>query len=493
MSKNKLSKSTFIRGLQCEKSLYLYKHHYKLKDPTPPSLQAVFDQGTNIGFLAQELFPNGVDASPKNYFKMVESVSKTVDYINKGETTIYEATFLYNDVLAALDILVKDHEGWKAYEVKSSTKVSETFFKDAAIQYYTITNSGIKLKDISIVHVNNQYTKDGKLDVRQLFTIESVYDQVIKFLPKIPNEIKRLKNVIESPQMPKIDIGPHCSVPYECDFKGTCWKHIPEYSVFDISRLSKEKKFEFYNQGVIALDQIDLNSSLLNPNQKLQIQTELEGTSHVEIQEIRKFINRLSYPLYFLDFETIGPAVPIYDGSKPYQQLVFQYSLHIQETSVSDIQHREYLADPTHDPRIGFIQQLIKDCGKSGDILVYNIGFEKGKLSDLIDMFPQYSNELREIINRLKDLMIPFQQKWYYTPEMKGSYSIKHVLPALVPELSYNSLEINDGGNASNTFLSMVNGTFKGNEPQIRKNLLEYCKMDTYAMVKILEKLNIFG
>ena len=489
MIKSRLSKSTFIRGLQCEKSLYLYKHHYRLKDSTPSSLQAVFDQGTNVGLLAQELFPYGVDASPKNHFKMVESVGKTLKFISQGESIIYEAAFLYNDVLAALDILVKDEEGWKAYEVKSSTKVSETYIKDAAIQYYTITNSGIDLKDISIVHINNQYTKDGELDIHQLFAIESVYDQVLEFLPRIPNEVRRFKNVIESPEVPNIDIGNHCSDPYDCDFKGTCWKHIPEYSVFNISRLNSDKKFGLYHQGVITLDDIDLSQTDLNPNQVLQVQSEINGTSHIDIEEIRNFINGLNYPLYFLDFETIGPAVPKYNGSRPYQQLVFQYSLHVQETSTSELEHREYLADSSQDPRIGFIEQLIQDCGSSGDILVYNIGFERGKLNDLVDVFPKYSNELRGIVNRLKDLMIPFQQKWYYTPEMRGSYSIKSVLPALVPELSYNDLEIKEGGTASNTFLSMVNGTFEGDVEDKRRQLLEYCKLDTLAMVKILEKL----
>jgi hypothetical protein len=335
-------------------------------------------------------------------------------------------------VLAALDILVKDEEGWKAYEVKSSTKVSETYIKDAAIQYYTITNSGVDLKDISIVHINNQYTKDGELDIHQLFTIESVYDQVLEFLPRIPNEVRRLKNVIESPETPQIDIGPHCSDPYDCDFKGTCWKHIPQYSVFNISRLNKDKKFDLYNQGVVTLDQIDLGQTDLNPNQVLQVQSEVNGTTHIDIEEIRNFTNGLNYPLYFLDFETIGPAVPKYDGSRPYQQLVFQYSLHIQKISNSEIIHREYLADPSQDPRPNFIEQLIHDCGTSGDILVYNIGFERGKINDLIEVFPEYSNELRGIVNRLKDLMIRFQQKWYYTPEMKGSYSIKYVLPGRI-------------------------------------------------------------
>ena len=491
MAKNRLSKSTFIRGLQCEKSLYLYKHYYKLKDPIPTLLQAVFEQGTNIGVLAQQLFPDGADASPDNHFKMVESVAKTLDFISQGETIIYEATFLYNDVLAALDVLVKDQEGWKAYEVKSSTKVTETYIKDAAIQYYTITNSGIDLKDISIVHINNQYTKDGELDINQLFTIESVYDKVVAFLPRIPNEVRRLKNVIESSEIPKIEIGPHCSEPYDCDFKGTCWKHIPDYSVFDISRLNTDRKFDLYKKGVITIDQIDLGKESLNPNQVLQVQSEINGTSYIDHKEITSFTEGLNYPLYFLDFETVGPAVPVYDGSRPYQQLVFQYSLHIKETSTSELEHREYLANPSQDPRIGFIKQLIEDCGNSGDILVYNISFERGKLNDLIEVFPEYSNELQGIVNRLKDLMIPFQQKWYYTPEMRGSYSIKAVLPALVPELSYNDLDIKDGGTASNTFLSMVNGTFKGDIEKTRRQLLEYCKLDTFAMVKILEKLKL--
>ena len=203
---------------------------------------------------------------------------------------------------------------------------------------------------------------------------------------------------------------------------------------------------------MVTLDQIDLGQTDLNPNQVLQVQSEVNGTTHIDIEEIRNFTNGLNYPLYFLDFETIGPAVPKYDGSRPYQQLVFQYSLHIQKISNSEIIHREYLADPSQDPRPNFIEQLIQDCGTSGDIIVYNIGFERGKLNDLIEVFPEYSKELRGIVNRLKDLMIPFQQKWYYTPEMRGSYSIKYVLPALVPELSYDGLPIKEGATASNTF-----------------------------------------
>jgi len=491
MDKAILSKSTFIRGLQCEKSLYLYKHNYNLRDEISPQLQAIFNQGKNVGILAQGLFPNGVDASPPDHFKMQESVFKTKQFIEAGETIIYEATFQYNGVLAALDILVKDDDGWKAYEVKSSTSVSDVYINDAAIQYYTIVNSGIHLKDISIVYINNQYVKDGEINVHELFTIESVYDRVQKVLPKIHNQIARFKSVIKSKSEPILDIGTHCSTPYNCDFKGYCWKHIPEYSIFDISGLYANKKFELYNQGIITFDQLDLNNAPLNGNQKTQVRIELNGTTHLDRDNISKFLNDLEYPLYFLDFETMGPAVPIYNNSRPYQQLVFQYSLHIQKEN-GGILHKEYLAeaDQNIDPREGFVKKLIQDCGNYGDVLVYNIGFERGKLNDLIAYYPQYAEDINLIINRLKDLMIPFQQKWYYTPEMKGSYSIKSVLPALVPELSYQDLEIKEGGTASTVFTQMVLGNFTGNIVNTRQALLAYCKLDTYAMVKILEKLN---
>ncbi|SDR90623.1 protein of unknown function [Formosa sp. Hel1_31_208] len=491
MEKPILSKSTFIKGLQCEKSLYLYKHHYNLKDETPAQLQAIFNQGHRVGELAQDLFPGGVDASPSSYYKIQESVFKTVDFIQKGEPIIYEATFQFNGVIAALDILVKDEDGWKAYEVKSSTSVSDVYVNDAAIQYYTIVNSGIDLKDISIVYINNQYIKQGNIDIEELFTIESVYDRVQEVLPKTPNQIERFKEVIKEDEVPDIDIGPHCSKPYDCDFKGYCWSHIPDYSVFNISRLNVNKKFELYQQGVISFEEIDLNVTSFNSNQLLQVTSELNSVKHIDKKNISTFLEGLNYPLYFLDFETMGSAIPIYDNTRPYQQFVFQYSLHILQQENSVLDHFEYLAETktNQDPRIGFVKQLITDCGNSGDILVYNIGFERGKLNDLISVYPQYSIEINSIINRLKDLMIPFQQRWYYTPEMKGSYSIKYVLPALVPDLSYQDLEIKEGGTASTIFAQMASGDYKGDYEKTRQDLLAYCKLDTYAMVKIYEVL----
>ena len=392
-------------------------------------------------------------------------------------------------MLVALDVLVKDNQGWKAYEVKSSTSVSDTHIKDAAVQYYTITNSGLILEDISIVHINNQYVLKDNIDVGQLFTIKSVKERAQNFLPKIPDKISNLKSVINLKFPPKIEIGSYCDKPYKCDFKGTCWKEVPEYSIFNLSNLKLNTKLELYKNGVHTIDQVDLEETKLNKNQILQVKTELSQTPYFEKNNIDKFLSNLSYPLYFLDFETINPAIPKYNGTKPYQQVVFQYSLHLKKSKLSKLEHKEHLADPDNDPRIEFVSNLIIDCGTFGDILVYNISFERSRLNELAEQFPEFKAQLESIIERLKDLMVPFQKKWYYTSKMRGSYSIKQVLPALVPELSYSALSIKNGESSKSTFLSMINKSFNGNELLSRNDLLEYCRLDTYAMVKIVDKL----
>jgi hypothetical protein len=493
MQKHILSKSTFIRGVQCEKSLYLNKHARNLKDEISPEQMAVFSQGTNVGELAQGLFPGGVDCTPKSYYNFQESVEKTQAEIDKGTKVIYEAAFQFNGVLAALDILVMEDDGWHAYEVKSSTKVSETYEMDATIQYYAITNSGIDLKDISIVHINNQYTKDGPLDVNELFTVASVYDRVQELIVGIPNKVARFKNVLLENEAPSVDIGEHCDKPYGCDFSGHCWKHIPEYSIFNIANLRKPKKFDLYNRGVVNFEDVP-NDFPLNDKQWMQVESERNQESFIDEKAIQEFLDELQYPIYHLDFETFATAVPAFDLSKPYQQLVFQYSLHIEHEN-GDLEHKEYLAEADgSDPRIAFIDRMLKDCGKTGSVLVYNRGFESGKIEDLIEFSPGHTTALQGIIDRIEDLMVPFRERWYYTPEMQGSYSIKKVLPALVPELSYNTLEIKGGGVASSTFSQMIQGTFEGDLEETRKHLLAYCKMDTLAMVEILKRLkNIDG
>ena len=227
----------------------------------------------------------------------------------------------------------------------------------------------------------------------------------------------------------------------------------------------------------------------LSDNQLLQVQSDKTREVIIDKKGIQNFLSTLKYPLYFLDFESFNPAIPVYDQSKPYQQIVFQYSLHILNKPGGQLQHKEFLAQPKGDPRIPMIEQLINEIGRKGDIVVYNKGFETGRLNEIARDFPKYEPAIQNIVLRIVDLMTPFQQKLYYTPEMKGSYSITNVLPALIPGFSYADLEINQGGDASLAFENLLNETDKKLFDKTRRNLLDYCKLDTLAMVEILQVL----
>lgn len=482
--KHILSKSTFIRGLQCEKSLYLYKNYYHQRDPIPAERQIAFDRGHEIGKLAQQLFPGGVDASPPSRFKFRESVLKTQKFIESGETIIYEAAFQYKQTLVALDILVKTNKGWCAYEVKSSTKISEVYKLDASIQYFIITNAGLPLQDFSIVHVNNKYKRHGELELEKLFTKVSVLDEVQDNINGFDKQIDSFLTVVHGQNMPEVEIGPHCFSPYECDFRGTCWKDIPNNSVFTLAGSGPEKQFELYNKGYVELSEVPISEKGLTVAQKVQIR----GEKIINKKAIECFLEKLQLPFYFLDFETFQSAIPLYEGSNPFEQVPFQYSCHIQDNSGAT-EHKEYLAEAGVDCREEFLQKLIEDVGKSGTILIYNVAFERTVLNKLAKLYPLYEPSIRAINERMVDLMKPFKDKDYYLPEMNGSHSIKSVLPAVVPELSYKDLEIGNGLLASSSFSALATEFDMFKIQDTRNALLEYCRMDTYAMVKILEKL----
>lgn len=492
MANHWLSKSRFIKSIQCQKALYLGKYHSELKDEISEDQRALFSQGTSVGELATELFPSGTDITPENFYDFSASIEKTKDLLKQKDVIIYEASFEFGGVLCALDILVKKDGVIKAYEVKSSTEVKSVYIQDAGLQYYVMKSSGYAPEEISIVHINNEYVRQGKLDITQLFTIASVKERIIEFQPEIPTLLKEAKATLEGNKVPDIDIGPHCHSPYSCDFAGHCWQHVPDYSVFNLSRLTSDKKFELYYTGILDFKDVPKDYRL-NENQRLQVESELTGDVHINKTEIQNFLSALSYPLQFLDFETFQSAVPLFDNSRPYQQLVFQYSLHIQNKKDAKLTHYEFLAEVNgSDPRENLIDQLITHTKGDGHILVYNIGFERGRLNELKEIFPNKEDDIQAIIERLVDLMIPFQKKHYYAPDLKGSYSIKKVLPSLVPDLSYSDLEVSNGGMAMDIFKHMMQGTYNGDVASTRKALLEYCGLDTYAMVKIVEKLYSF-
>ena len=248
--------------------------------------------------MAQGLFPNGVNLKPEHYADIDKSVERTKEAIQNGTKTLYEPAFIYEEVYCAVDILVKESSDYVGYEVKSSTEIKDTFILDASIQYYVLTNSGIKLNDFFIVYINNQYVKQGKLDINQLFTKVSIFEQVLGLQDLIPAKIKELKEVLNKKEAPNMGIGIHCSNPYSCEFIGHCWKNVPEYSVFDIANLRAFKKFELYDQDITELKEIP-KTFPLNDKQWQQVDCELNNKTIIDKNGIKKFIEQLEFPIRF--------------------------------------------------------------------------------------------------------------------------------------------------------------------------------------------------
>jgi len=483
-----LTKSSFVRGVQCQKSLYLYKNFYKERDTVSYQQQAVFNRGTTVGILARQLFPGGIDVTPESIFKYEESAKRTQELIAEGKEIIYEAAFIFEETLVAIDILVKENGSWKALEVKSSLSISETYLLDAALQYYVIKGSGLPLEDFQMVYVNRDYIRHGAIDLRQLFIRESVKKFAEKKSNFIKEQIQISKATLAQDHIPEIKIGEQCFHPYSCDFMGTCWKGIPDNSVFEIGGMTKRKMFELYHQGLVRMTDIP-DTLEISPSFRIQIDAVKKNEVIIDRKGISDFLKTLHYPLYFLDFESFMPAVPVYEGSYPYEHIPFQYSLHYKDTKGGQLSHKEFLAETGIDPRKVFAERLLNDTKEKGDILVYNKDFEKKIMKDLARQFPEYRDALRERISRIKDLAIPFAKKYYYSKIMQGSHSLKAILPALAPDLKYEELKIKDGNTASITFESLQTETDLFKIMEALDNLAAYCKVDTLAMVKIMEVL----
>ena len=489
--KHILSKSRFIAGKQCAKKLYLGKFNRELATQITANQQALFAQGDQVGAWAIKRFPNGKDATPESFYNYGPSIEKTKEWINDGVEVVYEASFFHDEVMAALDIFVQRNGQRIAIEVKSSTKVHDYHLDDGALQYWVMNNSGFTPDVFYLMHINNQYIREGEIDPEQLFYLEDITEQVILKQNEVAIKLEELKMVLQQKKIPNIQIGVHCSDPFDCEFKEHCWKHIPKDSVFDITRISS-KAWEYINKGIYAIEDIP-STDQFSDRQQTQIDGVKLCTSFIDKKQINNFLSEWKFPLYFFDFETIGPAIPIYNGTSPYKQYAVQYSLHLLENSDSELIHLEYLSSVKQDSREELIQRMISDLGYNGSIVTYNMGFKKGKIKQLAEDFPKYKDPLMDILNRIVDLMIPFSRTWYYTPDMKGSASIKKVLPALCPndvELDYNSLRISNGGDASNYLKGLAEKSIPLEEVEkIRNDLLAYCRLDTLAMVKIWEVL----
>ena len=485
-----LSKSQYLRGVQCHKRLWLYKYKRELLDEPTPSQLARFQAGNEVGALALKLF----ECEEKIAFGEGDfgaKIERTKELIKSGAHSIAEATFAHKGILVMVDILQITPQGVIINEVKSSTGLKPVHIDDLAVQYFVLSGAGYNVVGANLVHIDSSYTRKGALEVEKLFAKIDCLQAVIEKQSEVAQNLARFERILEnSANPPNIDIDSHCDNPYSCDFKGVCWSEVPsENSVFEISRLDWRTKFALYHQNIARFSDIK-DFSAFSTSQILQIQCALDNATHIDKSAIKAFLATIRYPVYHLDFETFQEAVPSFDSQCPYMQVPFQYSLHIDYGDES-IEHREFLADERGDPRPALVESLTRDIPRGAFILAYNASFEKGVMKKLAFIFPQYAEILEHFCENTADLMTPFAQKSYYHPAMRGSYSIKAVLPALMPEMeqAYKDLKlVHNGGEAMEAFPALKS-MGESEREAYRKALLEYCKLDTLAMVKVLGKL----
>ena len=505
MSKS-LSKSRYTAFCQCPKNLWLkvYKPEEAKDDPV---LQVRFEQGNEVGDLAMGLFgpykevtTHNVDGS-LNLNKMCEL---TQQYMEQGVDNICEASFALEGHYCAVDILRRNGDGWDIYEVKSSsfpecegeeTKL-EKYAPDIAYQKWVLTQCGVKVINTYLVCLNSSYVRHGELDLQQLFVIIDMKDLVENEYLKVPSQSSQALKILGMKDEPDYDLSEYCMKPYTCAFFDYCKRQHgvsqDEPTVFDLYRMNFSKKLEHYHAGRIAFDA--LRSEKLSDKQQMQVECTLNNTEYINSVGVREFLNKLTYPLYFLDFETLQQAVPQYDGQRPYQQITFQYSLHIKENATVPYQHKEFLAPSDgSDPRRTLAEQLCKDIPMNVCTLAYNKGFECGRIKELAATYPDLAVHLMNIQEHIQDLLTPFQNGYYYVPAMGGSFSIKSVLPALFPNepsLNYHNLSdlCQNGGDAM-TIFPKIQHMQPDEAKAAREALLRYCELDTWAMVKVWERL----
>jgi hypothetical protein len=433
-------------------------------------------------------------------------IAETKRLLGAKTETICEASFSHEGDFCSVDILRVFDDGVEIVEVKSSTKIEPIYYDDMAYQYYVLASGGLDVKKVSILLINNQYERHGEIDLCGLFIAHDCTEKVRAMRENVATNIKHFKKSAAEKDEIAVDIGRQCVDPRECEYRAYCWRHIPKNSVLDISgrALRWDKKFAFYKRGIVTLEQLLESGEELNSATRLHAETcAYKRPPAIDKKAIRAFLGTLSWPLYFLDFETFSEAIPPFDGLRPYTQTPFQYSLHIQKSPGAPPDHSEFLAKEGEDPRLNFVRSLCGAIPKNSCVVVYNMAFEKGRIKELAnwledtgELSRDFAAHLMNIHGNIKDLMQPFQSRAYYSSGLAGSYSIKKVLPALCPgdpELDYNALDfVHNGDEAKAAYVELSSKTPEEKE-RVRAALLAYCRLDTFAMVKILEKLREMG
>ncbi len=493
MNKNKrISKSQYLKGIQCPKRLWLYRHRPDLIPEIEDSQQRLFDVGYEIHELARQHFRGNVEVSDK-YYEIDQAVQSTRAYIRDNKKTICEATASSKDgVYSRIDILkkVRGSDKWDMIEVKGATKVKEYHYDDMALQRFAFKGAGYKIRKSILMHINKQYVRSGELDLKQLYTMANCTAGVLKKMKQVKQNVGGLLKILKQDTEPDIEPGDQChDNPYDCEYIGHCDETRPEFSVYNVFKKSKAKLELLLGKDIVNVEDVP-DDFKMTKLQSIAVDCHKNNKAYKDNSKIREFLDTLVYPLYYFDFETIWPAIPLFDRSSPYQQIPFQFSLHVQKKKGGNLKHIEYLHTGTDDPRPGLIKAMFESCGKKGSVVVYNRSFEKNVNTEMGNNFLKYRSKLNKISERMVDLMKPFESRYFYHPKMKGSHSIKKVLPALVPAMSYDDMDIADGGDASARYMDCIKGLVSEKQKgKIFKNLRTYCGLDTLAEAKLVEAL----
>ena len=462
-----LTKSKYIQGLQCPR--LMWASNKKLLPEITIADEVKFSHGYIFEDYAKSLFKG---TQPSQKFK--DNIEETQELI-KQHKTIFEGAFVKDDLYARVDIL-EYNNGWNLYEVKSSNDVKDVHLHDLAFQKHVLN---VPINKFYVIHLNKEFVKNGPIDPKQLCQIDDVTEQVNAI--NVEDNIIKFRQILEQKTIPEIIISKGCNGPYECPLKKDCWGTLPKYNVLQLK--NHHVYWKLFQKGIVKIE--DVQEELKEKDEIIK-QAVVTQKAYLDKEKVKQFLDTLKYPLYHFDFETFMTAVPIYDNSKPWQQIPFQYSLHIEKKEGS-LEHKEFLADGKEDPRIKLLKQLKDDLKGEGSIIVYNKSFEITRLKEMARDFPKHQEWIEQVLPRIVDLAEPFKNFHYYHPEQQGKYSIKVVLPILT-DLSYKDLEINEGGTASAEYYLNYIANNYGNE-ELRNNLLKYCCLDTKAMIDLTKKL----
>lgn len=486
-----ISKTDYMAYLKHPALLWLRKNNPDALPPPSADLQAIFDAGHDFEQYAEARFMGGVAlgfADGKSYATLPE---RTQQVLVDGAKTIFQGRFVHENLTFICDIIdvVGDNE-LDVYEIKSSTGAKSEHIDDLAFQTIVLQGLGYVIRNLSVIHVNNTYVRQGEIEARHITAVTDVSDGVRARLSDTNEQITKALAVANSSIMPSA--SPALASKNGFSDWMEVYKTLHPYgpdSIYNLAGLNPKLVADFNSKGYAKLSEIPVDSSL-SEKQRMQLRAVKRGEPIIDKQKIAEFLHDWQYPLYFLDYETLGGVVPCFDGMKPYQQLPFQYSLHTLRTPDSPLEHHDYLHSSSDRPTRPLLEQLIKDIGESGTIAVWNASFEKSCNTFMGQLEPEYMNALTAINKRIVDLIVPFRQQWYVDAGFKGSASIKKVLPVLVPELSYAPLGIQEGNAAQRQWMqTILHGKNLQDKQKVLADLRAYCKLDTLAMVKIFEFL----